>query len=115
MVHYGIHHRAGFSQWVTLKQMKPLAGLKFSLWEDFYSTTWGKATAMHRQDHCFTYIQRNLNYMKSSSCFVNTKPRGSLVIIKPLALQMSLCLHLLCKYTKVMWFCKSKGFHIFFF
>ncbi len=54
---------------------------------------------------CFTLNRKSL------SCFVRTKPSGSVVITKPLALRMSLCAVFLCKYTKVLWLCKSKGFH----
>ncbi len=69
--------------------------------------------------------------------FVNTKPRGSVVMTKPLALQRTLrarkvselygpqvCMSaweltlllltvFLCKYTKVMLLCKSKRFNNF--
>ena len=64
---------------------------------------------------------------KALTCFVRTKPRGSIVITKPLALQMLLsCCHthswpqhmssststvFFCKYTEVLWLCKSKWFH----
>ncbi len=70
------------------------------------------------------YISYTLN-RKTLTSFVWTKSRGSVVITKPLALRMSLCDRkaycrprlgrlstiFLCKYTKVMWLCKSKGFH----
>ncbi len=62
---------------------------------------------------------------KSPTCFVRTKPRGSVVITKPLVLRRSSCACktsrafsltktvFLCRYTKVMWLCKNKGFHNF--
>ncbi len=81
-----------------------------------------RETKGHTHRHMMSKLLHTLN-RKSLTCFVRTKPRGSVVITNPLASRMSqlgmsaeeltllLLTVFLCKYTKVLWLCKSKGFH----
>ncbi len=81
-LHYNTYELYSEFRWSVIKQFKLEIGIKLT--KELY-LLW-----LWISDGCDSDIEHTLN-RKTLTSFVRTKPRGSVVITKPLALRMSLC------------------------